>query len=284
MVTPARRREAVDVMVCRGLSKTAAARQLGLSRRVMCYEPRQIAKDRELGGQIREVSQQYPRFGYRRVAAWMDLSEKQVWRLWSQMGLALPKRRPRRRRTGSDIRLPEAVQPNTVWSYDFVHDRTANGRTLKLLCVVDEHSRECLAIEVGRSIRSQDVILTLSRLMRLYGKPQYIRSDNGAEFTASAVMRWLRDQNVGPTYIKPGSPWQNGYVESFNGKLRDECLNREWFLTIREARVVIEQWRQFYNHQRPHSALGYKTPANIGQQRWEMHNIRNRLSIQSATN
>jgi putative transposase len=138
-----------------------------------------------------------------------------------------------------------------------------------MLCVLDEHTRECLAIEVGKSLRNQDVILTLLRLMRLYGKPAFIRSDNGAEFTATAVMKWLRDQNGGPAYIQPGSPWQNGFVESFNGKLRDECLNREWFLTRREARIVIEKWGQFYNDERPHSALGNRTAAQAGQQRWQ---------------
>ena len=132
--------------------------------------------------------------------------------------------------------------------------------TLKLLCILDEHTRECLAIEVHRWVRSQDVILALSRLMRLYDKPQCLRSDHGAELTAAAVMRWLRDQNVGPVFIAPGSPWQNGYVESFNGKLREECLNREWFRDIHEARILIEQWRNFYNHRRPHSALGYQAP------------------------
>ncbi len=163
------------------------------------------------------------------------------------------------------MRLPGSVRPNGVWTYDFIHDRLANGTGLKLLCVLDEHTRECLAIEVGRWLRSQDVILTLSRLMKLHGKPQYIRSDNGSEFTAGAVMRWLRDQNVGPAYIAPGRPWQNGFVESFHGKLRDECLNREWFRDAREARIVIERWRHFYNHQRPHSALGYRTPQQARQ-------------------
>jgi len=139
---------------------------------------------------------------------------------------------------------------------------------MKLLCVIDEHTRECLAIEVHRWIRSQDVILTLSRLMRIYGKPQYIRSDNGSEFTAAAVMRWLRDQNVGPVYIKPGSPWQNGFTESFNGKLRDECLNREWFTDLIEARHIIERWRCFYNDQRPHSAIGYRPPSQARAQ-WQ---------------
>lgn len=267
----------------RGLSKRAAVRGLGLSRAVERYELRQPARDAELAGRIQDVAQQFPRFGYRRVAAWLDVSDKRLWRMWSHMGLALPKRRPRRRRCGTDIRLPNAMVPNTVWSYDFVHDRTADNRALKLLCVLDEYTRECLAIEVGRSIRSQDVILTLSRLMRLYGKPSYIRSDNGAEFTATAVMRWLRDQNVGPTYIKPGSPWQNGTVESFNGKLRDECLNREWFLSLRDAKAVIEQWRGFYNHKRPHSALGYKPPAVVREQ-FLAGSISTGLTIAVATN
>lgn len=237
----------------------------------------------ELSNRITEVSQRFPRFGYRWIAAWANLGEKRIWRLWSLMGLSLPKRRPRRRRCGSDIRLPNAMLPQVVWSYDFVHDRTAEGRGLKLLCVLDEYTRECLAIEVARSIRSQDVILTLCRLMRQYGKPAYIRSDNGAEFTSAAVMHWLRDQNVGPIYIKPGSPWQNGTVESFNGKLRDECLNREWFVSLREARIVIEHWRSFYNYQRPHSALGYRTPASVQQSGTSGDNL-TRLSAPIATN
>jgi transposase InsO family protein len=260
MTTPTGRREVLELVTSRGVSKRAACRYLGLSRRVAQYGLTQPEKDRQLGERVMAASQQYPRFGYRRTAAWLDESLCRVRRLWSQLGLNLPKRRPRRRRSGSDIRLPGATRPNSVWSYDFVHDRLASQRTIRLLCVLDEHTRECLAIEVATSMTSQDVILTLSRLMRLYGKPQHIRSDNGAEFTAARVMRWLRDQQVGPAFIPPGKPWHNGFVESFNGKLRDECLNREWFRDLREARVVIEAWRQFYNHQRPHSSLGYRTP------------------------
>ena len=269
VVTPVTRREALEILKAKGLSERAACRIAGVSRRIARYELRQPAKDKELGGQLLEASSCYSRFGYRRIAVMTDQSIGRVWRLWRSLGLNLPKRRPRKQRCGSDIRIPGATQPNSVWSYDFVHDRLANGGTLKLLCVLDEHTRECLAIEVGKSLRSQDVILTLSRLMRLYGKPAFIRSDNGAEFTATAVMKWLQDQNVGPAYIKPGSPWQNVFVESFNGKLRDECLNREWFVTRREAKIVIEKWRQFYNNERPHSALGNRTPASVGQQRWQ---------------
>lgn len=225
------------------------------------------------------TTQRFPRFGYRRVAAWLDLGETRTRRLWRHLRLQLPRRRPRRRRCGSDIRLPSAIRPNSVWTYDFIHDRFANGTALKLLCVLDEHTRECLAIEVARFIRSQDVILTLSRLMKLYGKPMFIRSDNGAEFTARAVMTWLRDQNVGPAYIAPGRPWQNGFVESFHGKLRDECLNREWFNDVREARIIIERWRQFYNQERPHSALNYQTPMEARQQWLNEGNIRPVLTL-----
>jgi putative transposase len=198
MRSPAGRRAAMAVLTGRGLSARAACRHMGWSYRVAEYQLRQPVKDQPIAQRLVDTSQRFPRFGYRRTAAWLDLGQRRVRRLWRQLGLQLPKRRPRRRRCSSDIRLIGAPRPNTVWTYDFLFDRTASGRTIKLLCVLDEHTRECLAIEVHRWIRSQDVILTLSRLMRIYGKPQYVRSDNGAEFTAAAVMRWLRDQNVAP--------------------------------------------------------------------------------------
>jgi putative transposase len=275
MRTPAGRRQALEAVSSRGVSERAACRYLGFSRRVTGYELRQPVKDKALADRLIESSQQLPRFGYRRTALWIDVSLCRVRRLWKRLGLQLPRRRPRRRRCGTDIRLPGATHPNSVWCYDFVHDRFADNRAFRLLCVLDEHTRECLAIEVGRSITSQDVILVLSRLMRLYGKPAFIRSDQGTEFTAGAVMRWLRDQRVGPAFIPPGRPWHNGFVESFNGKLRDECLNREWFRDLREARVLIEQWREFYNHRRPHSALGNLTPV---QARQEAAKIESRLT------
>jgi len=272
MVTPATRREALEILTNKGLSQRLACRIAGVSRRIGSYELKQPDKDNVVAAQLIEASGRYPRFGYRRIAVMTDKSMGRVWRLWSRLGLNLPRRRPRKRRCGTDMRIPGATRPNSVWTYDFVHDRLANGSQLKLLCVLDEYTRECLAIEVGKSLRNQDVILTLSRLMRIYGKPAFIRSDNGGEFTATAVMKWLRDQNVGPAYIKPGSPWQNGFVESFNGKLRDECLNREWFLTRQEAKILIEKWRQFYNNERPHSALGNRTPAEAGLQRLQNQN------------
>ena len=272
MVTPATRREALEILKNKGLSQRLACRIAGVSRRIGSYELKQPDKDRAVAAQLIEASGRYPRFGYRRIAVMTGQSIGRVWRLWSRLGLNLPRRRPRKRRCGTDMRIPGATKPNSVWTYDFVHDRLANGNALKMLCVLDEHTRECLAIEVGKSLRNQDVILTLSRLMRIYGKPAFIRSDNGGEFTATAVMKWLRDQNVGPAYIKPGSPWQNGFVESFNGKLRDECLNREWFVTRQEAKILIEKWRQFYNNERPHSALGNRTPAEAGLQRLQNQN------------
>jgi putative transposase len=278
MKSPSGRRSAIKALTCRGVSQRKACSYWGLSRRVVGYAPRQPDKDKLLGERLLAASPEVPRFGYRRMAAWLDVGESRVRRLWRSLHLNIPRRRPRRRRSGSDIRLPGAVQPNAVWSYDFVHDQIVDGRSLKLLCVIDEHTRECLAIEVGATLRSQDVILTLSRLMRLYGKPAHIRSDNGAEFTAAKVMRWLRDANIGPAFIAPGSPWQNGYVESFNGKLRDELLNREWFQSRAEAKVLIERWRQFYNEQRPHSALGYKPPATVRRNWMDSANIQLELT------
>ena len=263
MMTPVGRRNAVQGLVHRGISERKALGFLGLSRRISSYVPQQPGKDQAMTEKLMVASAQHPRFGYRRMAAWLDVGQSKVRRLWRELGLNIPRRRPRRRRSGCDIRLPGALRPNAVWSYDFVHDQLVDGRALKLLCVIDEYTRECLTIEVGASLRSQDVILTLSRLMRLYGKPAFIRSDNGAEFTAAKVMRWMRDAAIGPTFIAPGSPWQNGFIESFNGKLRDELLNREWFRSRTEAKVLIEQWRQFYNEQRPHSSLGYRPPASI---------------------
>ena len=278
MTTPSGRRVALEHLTRRGMSQRKACRYLGLSRRVTSYPLKQPGKDRTVGDRQITASQDVPRFGYRRMAAWLSLSEARVRRMWRTLGLNIPRRRPRRRRSGSDIRLPGAVRPNAVWSYDFVHDQLVDGRVLKLLCVVDEYTRECLAIEVGASLRSQDVILALSRLMRLYGKPAFVRSDNGAEFTAAKVMRWLRDNAIGPAFIAPGSPWQNGVIESFNGKLRDELLNREWFRSRAEAKVLIERWRQFYNEQRPHSAHRYQPPALVRRTWFESDTMTPRLT------
>jgi putative transposase len=187
-----------------------------------------------------------------------------VERIWRKQGLKVPQKQAKRRRLwlndGSCVRL-RSCWPNHVWSYDFVADRTWEGRPLKVLTVLDEYSRECLAIEVERSLQSIDVLECLADLFMERGLPDYIRSDNGPEFAAKQIRTWLERLGVGTLFIEPGSPWENGYVESFNGKLRDECLNREVFTTLAEAKVLIEQWRKEYNQIRPHSARGYQPPA-----------------------
>jgi putative transposase len=212
---------------------------------------------------------EYGRYGYRRIAAmlwdagWV-VNVKRVERIWRREGLKVPQRQPKRGRLwlndGSCIRLrPE--HPNHVWSYDFVEDRTHNGKKYRMLNIIDEFTRECLAIRVNRKLKSTDVIDVLSDLFILRGIPGHIRSDNGPEFVAKAVREWIAAVGAKTAYIEPGSPWENGYCESFNSKLRDELLNGEIFYTLQEAQVIIESWRRHYNTVRPHSSLGYRPPA-----------------------
>ena len=193
-----------------------------------------------------------------------QVNHKRVERIWRQEGLKVPKKQPKRGRLwlndGSCIRLrPE--HKDHIWSYDFVTARTTNGRAFRLLNIIDEYTRECLAILVARKIKSQDVIDVLFELFIFRGIPEHIRSDNGPEFTAEAVRKWLERLGVKTLFIEPGSPWENGYIESFNGKMRDELLNRDIFTTLTEAKVLIEEWRREYNQVRPHSSLGYRPPA-----------------------
>ncbi|MFC2039264.1 IS3 family transposase, partial [Chloroflexota bacterium] len=193
-----------------------------------------------------------------------QVNHKKVERIWRREGLKVPQKQPKRGRLwlndGSCIRLrPE--HRDHVWSYDFVLARTSDGRAFRILAVLDEYTRGCLAMLVKRRITSQDVIDQLYQLFLLRGVPQYIRSDNGPEFTGKAIRTWLSSVGVMTVFIEPGSPWENGYIESFNGKLRDELLNREVFTTLTEAMILVERWRQEYNHVRPHSALGYRPPA-----------------------
>ena len=211
----------------------------------------------------------YGRYGYRRIRVLLrrdgwQVNQKRVERIWRQEGLKVPQKQPKRGRLwlndGSCIRL-KPTHRNHVWSYDFVADRTQDGRALKILTVIDEYSRESVAMVVARKINSDDVLHCLTELFVKHGPPEYIRSDNGPEFTAKAVRSWLGRIGVKTLFIEPGSPWENGYNESFNGKLRDEVLNREIFYTLREAQVIIERWRQEYNTFRPHSSLGYRPPA-----------------------
>jgi putative transposase len=214
------------------------------------------------------LASQYGRYGYRRITALLQaagglVGKDRVERIWRREGLKVPqKQRPRGRlwlNDGSCVRLrPERA--NHVWSYDFVSTMTHDGRSLRLLTLIDEYTRECLAIGVARRLGSQEVIETLAEVMVVKGLPEYLRSDNGPEFVARGLRRWLARLGTGALYIEPGSPWENGYCESFNGKLRDECLNGEIFYSLKEAQVVIEQWRVEYNTRRPHSALGYRPP------------------------
>ena len=218
---------------------------------------------------ITALATEYGRYGYPRITAMLrqqgwKVNHKRVERIWRQEGLKVPKRQPKRRRLwlndGSCIRL-RAEHPDHVWSYDFVHDRTSDGRVIRYLNVIDEYTRRCLAIKPKRQFKHYDVIECLSDLFLRYGIPEYIRSDNGSEFAAEAIRSWLKRIGVKTLFIEPGSPWENGYIESFNGKLRDELLNREIFDTFLEARILTERWRREYNSVRPHSSLGYRPPA-----------------------
>ncbi len=231
---------------------------------------RKVPEDEErLVERIVELARQYGRYGYRRITALLRcegwrVNHKRVERIWRQEGLKVPKKQPKKGRLwltdGSCIRLrPE--KKDHVWSYDFAMIRTTDGRPARILVIIDEYTRECLSLLVASRRRSQNVLDQLYELFIKRGIPDYILSDNGPEFTAKAVRNWLADIGVSTLYIEPGSPWENGYVESFIGKLRDELLNGEIFDTLFEAQVIIESWRKEYNHLRPHSSLGYKPPA-----------------------
>ena len=245
---------------------------LGQSRSTQRYESKRRDTDRALIGAMRRVVDTRPRFGCERVhpmlnAMGWSVGLGRVHRLWKQEQMQVPQKQHKRRRLqgsggshNSCVRYKPARR-NHIWSYDFVMDRTEDGRQLKLLVVIDEFTRECLSLEPGRSFTSRDVILALQYLFAVRGAPECIRSDNGPEFIADRVRRWLDCASVRTLYINKGSPWENGYVESFNGKLRDELLDRELFLGLDEARYVLDEWRLDYNHRRPHSSLGWQAPA-----------------------
>ena len=250
------------------VSERRACRVLGQARTTQRYAAVGRPDEDALTAAIIRLASQYGRYGYRRITALLRtegwcVNHKRVERIWRREGLKVPIKQPKRGRLwlndGSCIRLRPSW-PNHVWAYDFVQARTHDGRALKMLTVIDEFTRECLAIEVARRLRSDDVLQVLADLMVQNGMPDHIRSDNGPEFTAKAVRAWLTRIKVKTLFIEPGSPWENGYNESFNGKLRDELLNGEIFYTLKEAQVLIEQWRRHYNSIRPHSAIGYRPP------------------------
>ena len=252
-----------------GLSERRACKALSVSRSVQRYYPKRADDEDRLRKAITRLALNYGRYGYRRITALLKaegwiVNHKRVERIWREEGLKVPKKQKKRGRLylndGSCIRLRPCWQ-NHVWSYDFVADKLANGKSIRMLTVIDEYSRKCLAIKVARRLKSDDVLEVLSELFITEGMPHYIRSDNGSEFTAKTLKEWLKKLKVNTAYIEPASPWENGYNESFNGRLRDELLNGEMFYTLAEAKAIIEEWREHYNHIRPHSSLGYKPPA-----------------------
>jgi putative transposase len=251
------------------VSERKACKVLEQHRSTQRKVPQTVDDEAALTAAIIDWARQHGRYGYRRITALLraegwGVNHKRVERIWRREGLKVPPRQPKRGRLwlsdGSCVRLrPE--RPNQVWAYDFVEDRTRDGRKFRMLNVVDEFTRECLAIRVARKLGSAEVIDVLADLFIARGTPAHIRSDNGPEFVAIAVKGWISGVGAKAAYIEPGSPWENGYVESFNGKLRDELLNAEVFNTLAEAKVLIEQWRVHYNTARPHSSLGYRPPA-----------------------
>jgi putative transposase len=251
------------------VSERRACTALGWARSSQRYVPRTEAAEQRLVKRLRELSRQHPRYGYRRITVLLQeegwrVNRKRVRRLWRQEGLKVPRKQREKRRLGSSVNgasQRRAEYLNHVWSYDFIEDQTADGRKLKMLPIVDEFTRECLTIEVERHMTGQDVVATLRFLFELRGPPKHLRSDNGPEFIAQVVKDWLAESGVGTLYIEPGSPWENPYSESFNSRFRDELLNRELFETLAETKVLTEDYRLEYNHRRPHSALGYRTPA-----------------------
>jgi transposase InsO family protein len=233
------------------------------------YTVRRKDDEAALVKRMLELVRQRPRFGYRRIAALLRaenwrVNVKRIYRLWHREGLKVPRKLRKRRAIGTSenaCAVRRAQHPDHVWTWDFVFDRTASGTTLKWLSIIDEFTRECLALKVARSITSEYVIDTLAELFAMRGVPESIRSDNGPEFVAQAIECWLQQTKVTALYIAPGAPWENGYAESFHSRLRDEFLRVNEFLDLREARMLTKDWKEDYNHRRPHSALDYQTPA-----------------------
>ena len=268
MVGCAARREVVEFVKTKQISERRGCTLVGLNRKSHRYRQRRKSPAK-LIEKIRQLAMTHPQFGYRRIWAMLGrdgikINLKKVYRLWKSEKLILPKRRPSKKRAKPIIGItPKAAYANQVWTYDFVFDQSLSGKSLKMLTLIDEFTRECLAVEVGVSITSERVRRILEKVCFDKGQPELIRSDNGSEFIGKAVNEWLAQNGIKPVFIEPGKPWQNGKCESFNGKLRDECLSREWFSSVKEAQVVIENWRKFYNEERPHSSLKYLTPSEF---------------------
>jgi putative transposase len=281
---PVRRRQVVYATT-RGVSVRRACALFQVARSSRQYQSRLPAKDAPVLARLQALAAQYPRYGYRFMQIFLAregfrLGLDRTYRLWRTAGLQVPRKRRRRRVAAPRPRPTPPVAANQVWAIDFLFDACANGQVLKCLTIVDEWTRECLAIDVAGRIRSARVIDLLSRLVSVHGVPRYVRADNGPEFVSRAIMRWLLASGIDTAFIDPGKPWQNGTNESFNGTFRDECLNVEWFRTRAEATVVIEQWRRHYNEVRPHSSLAYQTPEEFKSQIKSGH-LEERPSTQS---
>jgi len=251
------------------VSERRACEIVSQPRMTQRYKTKQPDKDKALTAEINKLAKKHKRYGYRMITAklrqdgWI-VNHKRIQRIWQKEGLQVPYRRKFKKAKGTSENscvVKKAEYPNHVWTYDFMSDQTEDGGRLKLLTVLDEFTRESLAIEIGRSIKARDVISVLEYLFMVREVPNFIRSDNGPEFIADAIKKWLKINHVETLYVAPGSPWENGYIESFNGKLRDDVLDREVFYSVKEAKVIVENWRLEYNNHRPHSGLGYMTPA-----------------------
>ena len=276
-MSPASRRHTVEAVIEKlGISERRACHTLGQNRSTQRYELKMPEKDQLLTEAIREQANQrkHRRYGYRRITEILCIlgwrvNHKRVCRLWRQGGLRIPQKRGKKKRyNGNGLNACDrhpAEYMNHIWSYDIMEDRLENGRKVRILNVIDEFTRECLASEVAFSIKQHDVIELLRYLFLVRGCPAYLRSDNGSQFTARRVKRFLKDMGVDTLFIEPGSPWENGYAESFNSRMRDELLDGELFLHLDEMKYVVERWRMDYNHYRPHSSLGYMTPADFAE-------------------
>lgn len=268
-MSPGHKKEIVASAVKDGVcSGRAGCRILRLPRSSYWYQAgRRSSRQQELVKRIHELTDQNPRYGYRRIAALLrqegwQAGRRQVRRLRRQEGLRVPPPKRKLVRRGRSTGWPtKASHRNHVWTWDFIMDATIRGGSIRMLTVLDEHTRECHVLSADRALKSGDVINLVQEAIELHGAPEFIRSDNGSEFIAKELQRWLAENHIKTIYIEPGSPWQNGFVESFHGRFRDECLNQEQFWTLSEARVVIEDYRSRYNNRRPHSRLGYKSPA-----------------------
>jgi transposase InsO family protein len=287
-VSPSRKRAAVERL--RGafdVSERRACKVVGQPRSSQRYQAKVRDDEPRLVRRILELARRYPRYGYRLIKAKLRqegwrVNAKRIYRLWRREGLKVPQKKRKKRRSGTSenaCHRRKAESRNDVWCWDFVFDHTTSGTQLKWLSIVDEFTRECLCLKVARSITSEDVLDTLAELFAMHGVPRHIRSDNGPEFVAAAIGRWLGRLDVEVLYIEPGSPWQNGYAESFHNRFRDEFLATEEFETVAAARRLTAAWKKEYNEERPHSSLGYRTPAEFAA-RWASASVRPTASLQ----